>query len=116
MQFLANENFPKPSIFLLRQNNINIVAISERSPGLTDKQVMEIAVNEKRIILTHDSDYGELIFKLGYKPQEGVIFFRLFNFEAADPGKILLQLIQQNFSFERKLTVIGSQTIRQRPY
>jgi predicted nuclease of predicted toxin-antitoxin system len=75
MQFLANENFPKPSIILLRQNNINIVSISEHSPGLTDKQVMDIAVNEKRTILTHDSDYDELIFKHGHKPQDGVIFF-----------------------------------------
>lgn len=75
MQFLANENSPKPSIFLLHQNNINIVSISERSPELTDKQVMDIDVNEKRTTLTHDSDYGELIFKHGHKPQEGVIFF-----------------------------------------
>ncbi|MBK8553833.1 MAG: DUF5615 family PIN-like protein [Ignavibacteria bacterium] len=36
-----------------------------------------IAENEKRIILTFDRDYGELIFKYNLKTDEGVIYLRL---------------------------------------
>lgn len=74
MKFLANENFPGPSVASLRENNIDIVAIAEQHSGITDERVMEFAINEKRTILTHDSDYGELIFRFGYKPKEGVIY------------------------------------------
>ncbi len=36
---------------------------------------MKIAIKEGRTIITYDSDYGELIFKHGYKPYAGVILF-----------------------------------------
>jgi predicted nuclease of predicted toxin-antitoxin system len=116
MKFLANENFPGPSVVFLRENNIDVEAIVEQYPGITDKQVMELAINKERIILTHDSDYGELIFKLGYKPTQGIIYFRIYDFEPIDPGKILLELIHQEINFTSCLTVVNENAIRQRPY
>jgi predicted nuclease of predicted toxin-antitoxin system len=116
MKFLANENVPGPTIRFLRDNKFDLTAISEISPGLTDNQVMEIATLEERIIITHDSDYGELIFKHGHKPSAGVIYFRLVSFEPDDPAKIILNLLKKDLSFANKLTVIDSQSIRQRSY
>lgn len=86
MQFLANENFPGPSIFFLRGSNVSIKSIAEENPGISDEQVMKIAIEEQRTIVTHDSDYGELIYKYGYKPPAGVIYFRIYDFEPVDPG------------------------------
>lgn len=116
MKFLANENFPRPNIAFLRKNNIDLVSVSEQYQGITDEQVMKIAISERRTILTHDSDYGELIFKHGYKPKEGVIYFRIYDFEPIDPGKFLLKLITQKIDFARTLTVINENAIRQRAY
>ena len=116
MKFLANENLPAPSIEFLRNNKIDVVSIAERNPGVTDEDVMKIAIDEQRTIVTHDSDYGELIYKLGYKPEAGVIYFRIYNFEPDDPGKILLDLINRNFKFNNSLTVISEGAIRQRSY
>jgi predicted nuclease of predicted toxin-antitoxin system len=109
MKFVANENFPRPSIEFLRNNNIEIKSIAQLSPGITDEQVMNLAIQEGLIILTHDSDYGELIFKYGFKPQEGVIYFKLFDFQPADPGKMLLQLLEKDLTFKNSLTVIDEQ-------
>lgn len=116
MNFLANENFPGPSIKLLRNNKIDILSIAEQRHGITDEEVMKIAIDEQRTIITHDSDYGELIYKLGYKPAAGVVYFRIYNFEPNDPGKILLDLINRNFKFTNSLTVISEGAIRQRSY
>lgn len=77
---------------------------------------MKIAIDEQRTIVTHDSDYGELIYKLGYKPKAGVIYFRIYNFEPDDPGKILQDLVNRNFKFDNSLTVISEDAIRQRSY
>jgi predicted nuclease of predicted toxin-antitoxin system len=63
MRFLANENFPAPSIRLLKELGIEVKSISENSPGIVDEKVIQIAQKEKRIILTFDKDYGELIFR-----------------------------------------------------
>ena len=80
MKFLANENFPYPSIIKLRQAGYDITSISEDSPSVTDNEVMQRAINENRTILTFDRDYGELIFKHGYRPLSGVIYFRIFSY------------------------------------
>lgn len=63
MRFLANENFPVPSVRTLRETGIEVKSISENSPGISDKEVIQIAQKEKLIILTFDKDYGELIFR-----------------------------------------------------
>jgi predicted nuclease of predicted toxin-antitoxin system len=65
--FLANENFPVPSIDLLRNNDYGVRSIQEASPGISDEEVLNIAVNDNFIILTFDKDYGDLIFR--YKLQ-----------------------------------------------
>lgn len=62
MKLLANENFPYPSIFYLRDKGFDIVSIGMENPSIKDSEIMSIAINESRTILTFDRDYGELIF------------------------------------------------------
>ncbi|MTI19417.1 hypothetical protein E1176_00130, partial [Fulvivirga sp. RKSG066] len=88
MKFLANKNFSKSSVTFLREHNFDIIWITELQPGITDKQVIEIAINEGRTIVTHDSDYGELIFKHGMKPKSGIVYFRVNNFSPEYPAQI----------------------------
>ncbi len=116
MKFLANENFPWPSVVFLRENNVEIKSIAQEFQGISDQEVMRIAISQNLTILTHDSDYGELIFRHGLKPESGVIFFRIHEFNPKDPGKILLDLISKKFSFANALTVIDKNSIRQRGY
>lgn len=77
---------------------------------------MKMAIEEARTIITHDSDYGELIYKYGYKPKSGVVYFRIYDFEPTDPGKILIDLIKKDLDVTNRLTVINERTIRQRFY
>jgi len=116
MKFLANENFPEPSIKLLRQEGLDVFSISEFQPGMSDEQVMTLSISENRTILTHDSDYGTLIFRFGYKPSSGVVYFRIYDFKPEDPGKILLNLLEQKVDFTKMLTVINERSLRQRAY
>lgn len=116
MRFLANENFAGPSVDWLRDRGVDIQWIAKTSPGISDQKVMAQAVAEQRTILTHDSDYGQLIFKHGYRPPEGVVYFRLSNFEPEEPAKILLDLIDTGHDFIKRLTVIDANSIRERKY
>jgi predicted nuclease of predicted toxin-antitoxin system len=114
--FLADENFPGPAITLLRQHDIDVKSVVEENPGISDEQVMEWAMKEGYTILTHDRDYGELIYKFNFKPKGGVVYFRLQDFEPSDPAKILLALIDQSINFTTLLTVISDSSVRQRHY
>ena len=70
---LADENFPLSSYNLLQNRGYDIEHILLNQPGIPDEEVINIAIESDRIILTFDSDIGELVFKFGYKPT-GVIY------------------------------------------
>lgn len=74
--FLANENFPKPSIILLRNQGYIIESIQEMSPGIPDNDVLQLAVSTNLVILTFDKDYGEIIFRYNTQNPASVIYFR----------------------------------------
>ncbi|HQU58895.1 MAG: DUF5615 family PIN-like protein [Phaeodactylibacter sp.] len=75
MKFLANENFPLKSFRILQDKGYDIKHIGLELPSVTDEEVMAFAIEEGRAIITFDSDYGELVYKHGYKPP-GVIYLR----------------------------------------
>ncbi len=54
--FLANENFPRPSTVWLREAGIIVRSIQEDFPSISDKQVLQKAINDSLIILTFDRD------------------------------------------------------------
>ena len=117
MKLLANENFPLKSVHYLITKNFDIKAIGVDNPSIKDSEVIDIAIQEQRTILTFDRDYGELIFKHNYKPENGVIYLRLTEFEADEPGKLIEELINKNeINFANALTVVDKNGIRQRKY
>ncbi len=114
---LADENFPLPSVKTLRLNGHDVYAITETDFSISDEQVIEKAIIEKRIILTFDKDFGELVFKKGYRPPAGIIFFRWKHYQPDQPGKFLLELFDKpNLTFNFKITVIDQENVRQRDY
>ncbi len=117
MKLLANENFPIKSVQYLRSKGFDICSIGTDNPSIQDYAVMNIAINESRTILTFDRDYGELIFKFNYRPQNGVIYLRLDEYTPDEPGKIIEQLIStKDLHFDHALTVFDKNGIRQRMY
>ena len=77
MKLLANENIPHASINYLRNKGYDVLSIGIDNPSIMDSEIMTIAINEERTIVTFDRDYGELIFRYNYKPEKGVIYLRL---------------------------------------
>jgi predicted nuclease of predicted toxin-antitoxin system len=115
MEFLADENFPLPSIRLLRNAGFNVKSIGEEKRGIADEHVMEIAVEEGLIILTFDRDYGELIFKYAKKAPPAVVYFRTKGARPDDAGKTLAYLIKHtSLKLIGFFTVIEENGIRQR--
>ncbi len=112
---LADENFPLGSHRYLLQQGYDIKRIEKELTGIKDHEVIDIAIKEDRVIITLDSDFGELVFKLGYKP-EGIIFFRWKEFGPEDPGRFIDELIQAGqVDLVGFFTVIdGKNQIRQR--
>ena len=65
MNFLADESCAGPVIRALREAGHDVVAISEVAAGAPDDGVLERALNEKRVLITEDRDFGELVYARG---------------------------------------------------
>ena len=56
---LADENVHPEIISFLRGIQLNVVSIAEQGKfGLSDKDVLKLATDSERVVLTHDSDFG----------------------------------------------------------
>ncbi len=117
MNFLANENFPFPSIEILKNNSISVFSLSQELIGISDHQVIELALKGNYIILTFDKDYGEIIFKENIIHPPSVIFFRYKGINPEFAGIFLLEIIKKGeIILENHFTVIEENGIRQRKY
>ncbi len=115
MRFLANENFPYPSIRLLRERGYEVISIGETQGGIADPQVLAFAVAEGLVILTFDRDYGELLFRYRLTPPPAVVYFRNKGTLPTDAAHLLFGLLDNPaIQLMSHFTVVDEQSIRQR--
>lgn len=77
MNFLLDESAELRIADFLQALGHNVKSIVFDFPrSIDDEAVLQIARNEGRILITNDSDFGELIFHQRLPPS-GVIYFRM---------------------------------------
>lgn len=76
MKFLADENFPGAAVAALRESGHDVLWVAADAPSTLDRAVLARALNEERVFLTFDKDFGELAWKERLPAQCGVILFR----------------------------------------
>ncbi len=81
MKFLLDANVEYRLAHFLVSLGYDVKTIAYDYPAyLSDETVLSCAVEEKRILITNDRDFGELIFRQ-HLPHTGIILFRLKNFK-----------------------------------
>lgn len=76
MKFLTDENVAVSVVDFLRTKGFDVKDIKEEFlHGIPDKDIFDIAQKEKRIIITHDRDFIEIV-KDYRKDFEGIILIR----------------------------------------
>ncbi|MBW1822202.1 MAG: DUF5615 family PIN-like protein [Deltaproteobacteria bacterium] len=72
MKFFADECCDAGIIASLRKEEYDVIYALEEEPGLQDDEILKRAYVERRILLTEDKDFGELVFRLR-KPAAGIV-------------------------------------------
>jgi predicted nuclease of predicted toxin-antitoxin system len=75
MRFLADESCDFRVVRALRAAGHDVTAAIELVPGAADSAVFEMAERERRIFVTEDRDFGQLVYA-GANPAPGVILLR----------------------------------------
>jgi predicted nuclease of predicted toxin-antitoxin system len=65
MLWLADECIAASLVRALRDADHDVLYIAEFAASLSDLEVIALAVQEKRLLLTADKDFGELVFRRG---------------------------------------------------
>jgi uncharacterized protein with PIN domain len=75
MNFLADESCAGPVVLALRAAGHDVLAIAEVAKGMADDDVVECALKAKRVLVTEDRDFGELLYARG-QSAAGVVFVK----------------------------------------
>jgi hypothetical protein len=65
MRFIADESCDFGVVRALRSAGHEVLAVAESAPGAADSTVIARAIDEQRVLLTEDKDFGRLVFASG---------------------------------------------------
>jgi predicted nuclease of predicted toxin-antitoxin system len=92
--FLADESCDFAVVRALRTAGHDVVAVAEISRGAEDSSVVDLAVRQRRILLTEDKDFGQLVFA-SMQTTAGVIFIRFPSSARAQLPRVIVDLVGQ---------------------
>jgi predicted nuclease of predicted toxin-antitoxin system len=86
LRFLADESCDFAVVRALRSDGYDVLAVSEVTSRSDDRELIEQAHHEQRILLTEDKDFGWLVFA-SHADSAGVVLIRF-------PGNIRQTLVE----------------------
>ena len=90
LRFLADESCDFAIVRALRAEGYDVLAVSEVTQRSDDRELIEQAHREKRILLTEDKDLCWLVF-VSYAESAGVILVRF----PGDARQTMVQMVQK---------------------
>jgi predicted nuclease of predicted toxin-antitoxin system len=115
MRMIANENVSTTVIRELRLRGHDVLLVKESMRSSPDHKVLRRAVEENRLVITHDKDFGTLAFRWGLPAASGVILFRLAGRNPETDNRRILSVLEQAREWGGHFSVVTDDRIRQRP-
>jgi len=100
---------------LLRQTGQEVVYVRDITPRAADREVMNRAEREDRLLVTEDKDFGDLVFRQA-QPVPGIVLLRIDPSQRLPKGQRLLAAIDRfGDTLLGRYTVIEAGRLRSRP-
>ena len=94
MRFLVDEcTGPAVARWLIEQHH-DVISVFDEIRGADDEEVIRIASEQDRILITNDKDFGELVFR-EKKQHKGVILLRLEDERGANKIAVLKNVLEK---------------------
>lgn len=113
-KLLADESVNGKILHSLRKFGWIVISILEETPGVSDLGVLERAKIENALLITEDSDFGELIYS-HHVASIGVLFLRYPFQDWLPMAKALVKVLEsEGMNLFGAFTVLTPQKIRTR--
>jgi predicted nuclease of predicted toxin-antitoxin system len=76
VRWLAVECVAAPLVTSLRADGQDVLYVAETAAGLSDTEVLALALSETRLLLTEDKDFGDLVFRRA-RAVPGIVLVRI---------------------------------------
>ena len=109
MKFLADENIASSVVKALRKAGYDVKDIKEeKMQRAKDTAILTMALQENRIILTHDKDFG-FLHSSSQREHRGIILLRLYKQKPQNVLAILLNILRSKLQdqLQNNLTVLS---------
>lgn len=116
-RFLLDANIsPRTAAFLVDEFGIDVATVTELlPPDAPDEEVVELAIRERRVVITFDVGFGKLYYRY-QRGRVGVIVLRLANQSVASVnivlGRFFADPMSDTIPLDRSLVVIDEARIR----
>jgi len=115
VKFLVDESADARLVAYLNSQGHDAIFIAQsHRPGLSDPQILAIARDEGRVLITDDRDFGELVYR-DQLPHSGVIYFRLKDTLWATKLARLAYVLQHHLHQLDKFLVVTDSRVRPGP-
>ena len=115
LKFLADVNIEKDLVEFLNKQGFDVLWIPDYDCRLKDNDLLELANKENRILITNDTDFGEIVF-LQKKISEGIILLRVKGQKVNIKLRVLKKLLKfHSNKIKNNFIVISERRIRIRP-
>lgn len=94
LRFLADESCDFAVVRALRASGYDVLAAAEVTARSVDRELIEQAYRETRILITEDKDFGWLVY-VSHAETAGVISIRFPGNARSQPGKIITRMVQE---------------------
>ena len=116
MRFICDECVSTSLINALRQADCDVLDIAISNMGARDLDILKRSMREERVVVTHDYDFGDLIFRDG-EPAFGVVIIAMVRPEGLmlEAHQTARQLVGSYDMLVNHLTILTAKGLRQRP-
>ena len=107
MRFLADEGVDGAIIGSIRGDGHDVRWMAEELVGASDDIILEAAVQDARVLITEDKDFGELVYRQRLH-HRGVVLVRVDGISNDKKGWIVARAIR-----EHEIELLGAFTVIQ---
>ena len=113
-KFLVDECTGIAVVRFLRAQGHDTLSVVESMPQARDSEILQRAVQEQRIVITNDKDFGDIVYR-DRKEHAGIILLRLADDSTATKIRILAAVLAEHVDkLANHFVVATEQNIRVR--
>jgi len=112
LKFILDAGVGKKVHTFLTNSGFDAISILDIDPSMADSDILSIAEQEQRMVITMDKDFGELVYRSGQQ-HFGVLLLRLEDASGSEKAEIVAIILNEYASeIEGKFSVFQNGRLR----